>query len=72
MRSQEIARDALSQQLDQAEQRFNVGLIAITDVQEARAAHDNAAANVIEAKRALSSAEEQLRATIGETARLAQ
>jgi outer membrane protein len=66
VRSQEIARDALSQQLDQAEQRFNVGLIAITDVQEARAAHDNAAANVIEAKRALSSAEEQLRATIGE------
>ncbi len=66
VRSQEIARDAYTQQLDQAEQRFNVGLIAITDVQEARAAHDNAAANVIEAKRALSSAEEQLRATIGE------
>jgi outer membrane protein len=60
----EAARDAVALQLQQAERRFEVGLIAITDVQETRAERDNAAAAVIAAK--LSSAEEQLRATIGE------
>jgi outer membrane protein len=63
--AQEAARDAVSRQLEQAERRFEVGLIAITDVQEARAERDNAAAQVIAAKRALSSAQELLRATIG-------
>ena len=62
----EAARDAVALQLQQAERRFEVGLIAITDVQETRAERDNAAAAVIAAKRTLSSAEEQLRATIGE------
>jgi outer membrane protein len=66
VRSLEAARDAISRQLEQAERRFEVGLIAITDVQEARAERDNSAANVIAAKRTLASAEEQLRATIGE------
>lgn len=65
VRAQEAARDAVARQLEQAERRFEVGLIAITDVQEARAARDNAAAGVIGAKRTLASAEEQLRATIG-------
>lgn len=62
----EAARDAVALQLQQAERRFEVGLIAITDVQETRAERDNAAAAVIAAKRTLASAEEQLRATIGE------
>src|SRR5688572_9072416 len=62
----EAARDAIQRQLEQAEQRFEVGLIAITDVQDARAERDNANATVIGARRQLSSAEEQLRATIGE------
>lgn len=62
----EAARDAVALQLQQAERRFEVGLIAITDVQETRAERDNAAAAVIAAKRALASAEEALRATIGE------
>ena len=66
VRAQEAARDAIARQLEQADRRFEVGLIAITDVQEARAERDNAAAAVIASKRALSSAEEQLRATIGE------
>jgi outer membrane protein len=66
VRAQEAARDAIIRQLEQSERRFEVGLIAITDVQEARAERDNAAAQVIVAKRALASAEEQLRATIGE------
>jgi outer membrane protein len=65
VRAQEAARDAVARQLEQAERRFEVGLIAITDVQEARAARDNAAAGVIGAKRTQASAEEQLRATIG-------
>jgi outer membrane protein len=63
--AQEAARDAFSRQLDQAEKRFEVGLIAITDVQEARAARDRAAADVISAKRQLASAQETLRATTG-------
>jgi outer membrane protein len=64
--AQEASREAIIRQLEQQERRFDVGLIAITDVQEARAERDNAAAQVIAAKRALASAEEQLRATIGE------
>lgn len=62
----QAARDAIQRQLEQAEQRFEVGLIAITDVQNARAERDSANAQVIGARRQLSSAEEQLRATIGE------
>jgi outer membrane protein len=67
--AREAARDAISRQLEQAEQRFEVGLIAITDVQVARADRDSAASEVIAAKRQLASAEEQLRATIGEMPR---
>jgi len=58
--------DAFSRQLEQANKRFEVGLIAITDVQEARAAHDQAAANLIQAKRALATAQELLRELTGE------
>ncbi len=65
VRAQEAARDAFTRQFEQAEQRFEVGLFAKTEVQEAQAARDNAAANVIGAKRSLASVEEQLRATIG-------
>lgn len=61
----EAARNAIQRQLEQAEQRFEVGLIAITDVQNARAERDNANAQVIGARRQLASAEEQLRAVIG-------
>ena len=43
----EATLQAVTRQLEQAEKRFEVGLIAITDVQEARAAHDNATAGVI-------------------------
>jgi outer membrane protein len=64
--AQEAARDAFARQLEQAEKRFEVGLIAITDVQEARAARDSSAAAVIVAKRNLSNTEEVLRATVGE------
>lgn len=59
-------RDALAGQLEQATQRFDVGLIAITDVEEARAGHDRAVAQVITAENALQNAEEALRETTGE------
>ncbi len=58
--------EAFSRQLEQADKRFEVGLIAITDVQEARAAHDQAAADVIQAKRTLATAHELLRELTGE------
>lgn len=66
LEAQQANLQAVSRQLDQAEKRFEVGLIAITDVQESRAARDNAAAAVIDAKRQLSSAEEGLREVTGE------
>jgi len=62
----QAALEAFSRQLEQADKRFEVGLIAITDVQEARAAHDQAAAALIEAKRALATARELLRELTGQ------
>lgn len=71
--AQQSAFEAISRQLEQAEKRFEVGLIAITDVQEAKAARDSAAAAVIAAKRQLATAEELLREITAEKyARLAK
>jgi outer membrane protein len=61
--------EAFARQLEQAEKRFEVGLIAITDVQEARAAHDSAVASLIAAKRSLTTAQELLRELTGESFR---
>ena len=60
LEAQQASLEAISRQLDQANQRFEVGQIAITDVQEAKAARDTAAAAVIAAKRTLATAEDQL------------
>jgi outer membrane protein len=49
-------RNAIARQLEQAKQRFEVGLIAITDVQESQAAYDQAVASEIAAKRSLATA----------------
>src|SRR5580704_5222103 len=57
---------AISRQLDQANTRFDVGLIAITDVQEAKASRDTAAAAVIAAKRTLATSQYQLQEITGE------
>ncbi|MDZ7736133.1 MAG: TolC family outer membrane protein [Gammaproteobacteria bacterium] len=57
---------SLEQQLEQAEQRFEVGLTAITDIQEARAGYDRATAQVIEAENAVDNARETLREITGE------
>ncbi|HEU4778421.1 MAG TPA: TolC family outer membrane protein [Steroidobacteraceae bacterium] len=59
--AQQASLDAISRQLEQADKRFEVGLIAITDVQEARAARDTAAADLIAAKRQLATSQEFLR-----------
>ena len=58
-------RQAIARQLEQAKQRFEVGLIAITDVQESQAAHDQAVADEIAAKRSLATAREFLREITG-------
>jgi outer membrane protein len=58
--------DAFGRQLEQADKRFEVGLIAITDVQEARAARDQASAAVIAAKRSLATSREFLRELTGD------
>ena len=59
-------REAIARQLEQAKQRFDVGLIAITDVQESQAAYDQSVANDIGAKRSLATAREFLREITGE------
>jgi outer membrane protein len=59
-------RDAIARQLEQAKQRFDVGLIAITDVQESQAAYDQSVAREIGAKRVLATAREFLREITGE------
>jgi outer membrane protein len=51
---------AIQRQLDQAEQRFEVGLAAITDVHEARARFDGARASVILANNQLQDSNEAL------------
>ncbi len=63
----EATVQAFNRQLEQSEKRFEVGLIAITDVQESRAAHDSATAELIAAKRALASTNEALREIAGDT-----
>ena len=61
----EAEETALRRQFEQAEQRFEVGLAAVTDVHEARAAWDGARARVIVAQNALEDAREALRETTG-------
>jgi outer membrane protein len=57
---------ALQRQFEQAEQKFEVGLTAITDVYEARASYDNARARAIVARNELADAKEGLRQLTGQ------
>jgi outer membrane protein len=66
LEAQQVALISVNRQLDQAEARYQIGLIAVTDVEEARASHDSTAAAVIAAKRALASTLELLREIIGD------
>lgn len=56
----ESEEKAIQRQLDQAEQRYEVGLAAITEVHEARAAYDSSRASVINAKNLLDDSKEAL------------
>jgi len=58
-------REAISQQLEQTQQRFDVGLATITDVVESQAAYDLANAEVIGAENELANSRERLRETSG-------
>lgn len=59
---------SLARELDQAQQRFKVGLSAITDVQDAKAQHDSATAQLISAQNTLDDAREALTQITGEPA----
>lgn len=56
---------SIARQLEQAQQRFEVGLIAITDVYEAQAGFDQARADVISAENEVDNTKEALREIIG-------
>jgi len=64
--SERATKEAIARQLEQAERRFEVGLIAITDVKESQAAYDDAIALEIAARRALANTKEGLREVTGE------
>ncbi len=66
LKTEQAAKEAIGRQLEQAQKRFEVGLIAITDVQEAQAAWDQAVAVEITAKRTLANEKEVLREITGE------
>ncbi len=58
-------RDALKRHYDESNQKFSVGLIAATDVQEAKAAYDMSTAQVIIAENDLENRYENLRQITG-------
>lgn len=59
-------KQAISRQLDQAKQRFEVGVVAITDVHEAQARYDRSIAQGIDADNGLDAALEILREMTGQ------
>ena len=61
----EAQKQAIYRQLDQTTQRFNVGLVAITDVQNARSQYDSVLANEVTARNNLDNAVEALRQVTG-------
>lgn len=62
----EAEEKAFQRQFEQAEQRFEVGLTAVTDVHEARASYDNARARAIVARNNLADAKEGLKELTGQ------
>lgn len=61
----EAQKQSVYRQLDQTTQRFNVGLVAITDVQNARASYDTVLAAEVAARNNLDNALESLRQITG-------
>lgn len=62
----EAEKNAIGRQLEQAKKRFEVGLIAITDVKEAQASYDLSVSQEIEANNALDNAREAMAVIIGQ------
>ncbi|TVQ69661.1 TolC family outer membrane protein [Ectothiorhodospira sp. BSL-9] len=62
----EAEKEAIGRQLEQADRRFEVGLIAITDVKEAQAQFDLSVAEEIAAQNRLDQAREDLAVITGE------
>lgn len=62
----EADKEAIARTLDQAQQRFDVGLAAITDTLEAQARYDIAVSDAINAERLLDDTREALRELSGE------
>ena len=62
----EADKEAIARTLDQAQQRFDVGLAAITDTLEAQARYDIAVSDAINAERLLDDTREALRELTGE------
>jgi len=62
----EAEEKAFQRQFEQAEQRFEVGLTAVTDVHEAKASYDNARARAIVARNNLADAKEGLKELTGQ------
>ena len=67
LKYQQANNHALKRQLDEAEKRLNVGLIAETDKLEAQAAYDLSTAQVISAENSLINSYEQIRILTGNT-----
>jgi outer membrane protein len=65
VRVQEALVKANERQLEQSKQRFEVGLVAITDVNDSQAAYDSSRATLINAQNALTNAWEALRRVVG-------
>ncbi len=63
----EAEKKAIERQLDQAQKRFEVGLVAITDVHEAQASFDLAVANELVAQNRILLAKESLSEITGDT-----
>lgn len=61
LRFAEAENKAVERQLEQARKRFEVGLSAITDVQEAQAAYDLTVAQMLQAQQALENSKQALR-----------
>jgi outer membrane protein len=60
-------KNAIARQLEQAQRRFEVGLVTITDVYEAQARYDRAAADEIISRNDRSDAQEALRQIAGQS-----
>ncbi len=66
LHSARAEEQALAQQLDQAQQRFSVGLVPVVDVQDARASHSLSIADRLSRDADLARANEKLHALAGQ------